>query len=117
MKSLLESVAEVNDLIIQGKGLEAFEKYYGDNVSMQENDLPPTVGKAENRAREVEFYSNVLEFRIAKPLKVAIGEGVSMVEWKYDYTHKAWGEREYLQVAVQLWEDGKIVKEKFYYPC
>jgi len=38
-----------------------------------------------------------------------------MVEWHFDYTHKDWGIRNYTQVAVQDWKDGKIVKEKFYY--
>jgi hypothetical protein len=46
---------------------------------------------------------------------VAIGLGVTMVEWKFDYTHEDWGVRDYKQVSVQEWEDGKIVKEKFYY--
>jgi hypothetical protein len=38
-----------------------------------------------------------------------------MVEWHYDYTHAEWGERNYTQVSVQEWQDGQIVKEKFYY--
>ncbi len=38
-----------------------------------------------------------------------------MVEWFMDYTHKEWGDKKGLQVAVQHWKDGKIVNEKFYY--
>lgn len=115
MATLLEKISELNDLILQGKAMEAFEKYYHPEVVMQENENPPTIGKAENRKREEEFYSSVTDFRGAKPLKVTIGEGVSMVEWQYDYTHKEWGVRNYTQVSVQEWKDGLIIKEKFYY--
>lgn len=115
MATLLEKISELNDLILQGKAMEAFEKYYHPEVVMQENENPPTIGKAENRKREEEFFSSVTDFRGAKPLKVTIGEGVSMVEWQYDYTHKEWGVRNYTQVSVQEWKDGLIIKEKFYY--
>lgn len=115
MASLLEKISDLNDLILQGKALEAFEKYYHPDVIMQENESPPTVGKINNKAREEEFYASITEYRGAKPLKVTIGEGSSMVEWHYDYTHKDWGIRNYRQVSVQEWKDGLIIHEKFYY--
>jgi hypothetical protein len=115
MKTVLEKISDLNDLVLQGKSLEAFEKYYHDDVVMQENENPPTIGKSENREREVAFYSAVTEFRGARPLKVSVGEGVSMVEWHYDYTHKDWGVKSYTQISVQEWRDGLIVREKFYY--
>jgi hypothetical protein len=115
MTSLLDKISTLNDLVLQGKAMDAFEKYYHQDVSMQENGNPPTHGKEKNREREKEFFSSLLEFRIAKPLNVTVGENVSMVEWHYDYTHKDWGERNYTQVSVQEWKDGQIIREKFYY--
>ncbi|WP_420387211.1 SnoaL-like domain-containing protein [Roseivirga sp.] len=115
MATLLENISDLNDLILQGKAMEAFEKYYHEDVIMQENDMPATIGKEANRKREEEFFGNITEFRGAKPLKVAIGEGVTMVEWHYDYTHREWGIRNYTQISVQEWKDGQIIKEKFYY--
>jgi len=115
MNSLSENIHQLNEMFAQGKVLEAFDKFYADDVVMQENDQEPTVGKEANLAREEEFVSKLTEIREAKPLKVAIGIGYSMVEWKLDYTHEDWGIRNYKQVAVQEWKDGKIVREKFYY--
>ncbi|WP_207434064.1 nuclear transport factor 2 family protein [Sabulibacter ruber] len=115
METLLQKISDLNDLVLQDKALEAFEKYYHQDVVMQENDHLPTVGKAANRQREEQFFHSITEFRSAKPLKVTVGEGVSMVEWHYDYTHKDWGVRNYTQVSVQEWQDGQIIKEKFYY--
>lgn len=115
MATLLEKISDLNDLVLQGKALDAFEKYYHSEVVMQENEQPPTVGKSANRQREEEFFSAITEFRGAKPLKVTVGEGVTMVEWHYDYTHRDWGVRNYTQVSVQEWKDGLIIREKFYY--
>lgn len=115
MNSIAERVEELNDMFIQGKALEAFDKFYADDIIMQENEQEPTVGKAANREREEEFVSNLTEVRKAEVLNVSVGENCAMVEWHFDYTHKEWGERNYKQVSVQEWKDGKIVKEKFYY--
>ncbi len=116
MDRLLENISNVNDMILQGEAMEAFEKYYHEDVVMQENDQAPVIGKAANRKREEEFFGAITEFRGAKVLKVAIGEGnVTMVEWHMDYTHKDWGVKNVTQVAVQQWQDGMIINERFYY--
>ena len=86
MTTLLEKISDLNDLVLQGKVMEAFEKYYHEDVVMQENEESPTVGKSANRKREEEFLASLEEFRGAKPLKVTVGEGISMVEWLYDFT-------------------------------
>jgi hypothetical protein len=103
-------------MVLQGKIMEAFEKHYHEDVIMQENEMEPRVGKAANRAAELDFLSKVTQFRGARPLKVTAGKDATMVEWHYDYTHKEWGVRNYSQVSVQEWKDGQIIREKFYYP-
>src|SRR5687768_16196199 len=115
MSTLLEKISDLNDLVLQGKALDAFEKYYHEEVVMQENENPPTIGKAANRLREQEFFNSITQFRYAKPLKVTVGESITMVQWQYDYTHKDWGVKYYTQVSVQEWKEGKIIKEQFFY--
>ena len=106
---------DIKTLVLQGKALEAFEKYYADDVAMQENDNPATIGKDANRQREQEFFSKVVEFRGATVKNVAFGEDVIISEWFLDYTHADWGQRTYDQVSVQTWKDGKVIHERFYY--
>lgn len=115
MNSIQQKLEDLNSLVMSGKLLDAFEKYYHDDVAMQENNSTPTVGKDSNRLRELDFLANVTEFRSAEVKGVAIGDNVSTVIWHYDYTHKEWGVRNYTQVSVQEWKDGKIVKELFVY--
>ena len=113
--TIQNSLKDLNNLVQQGNLMEAFEKYYHQDVAMQENSNPPVVGKDVNRQRELEFVNNVQEFRSASVEGLGVGDDISFVIWKYDYTHKEWGERNYTQVSVQNWKDGKIIKEQFFY--
>lgn len=115
MNTIKTNLNNLNQLILQGKALEAFEMYYDDNVVMQENEFAPTIGKEANRKREIEFHSSIAEFRNAEILQTAVGDDVSFVMWKYDFTHTEWGVRNYTQVSVQHWKDGKIIKEQYFY--
>lgn len=113
--SIKELVDDLNSMILEGRVLEAFEKYYYQDVVMQENELPPTFGKSANRAREKGFLAALSEFKKAEVKAVAVGDDVSMVEWYFENTHKDWGRKKFHQVAVQRWKNGKIVHERFYY--
>jgi ketosteroid isomerase-like protein len=112
---LKAAFAEIKTLVLQGKAMAAFEKYYGENVVMQENETPATIGKTANRERELEFFAKVIEFRNTEVKSVAYGDDVIISEWFVDYTHADWGKVTHDQVSVQRWQDGKVVHERFYY--
>ena len=61
MSTTTNNVAELdkalNEAILSGKAMEAFEQYYADDVVMQENSEAPRVGKDANRKAELEFFS------------------------------------------------------------
>jgi hypothetical protein len=115
MTNIKKLIHELNEMVLQGKPLEAFEKFYAEDVIMQENDHSPTIGKTANRKREEDFFSNLIDFRSAKVLSVAVGYYTTMVKWHYDYTHKEWGVRNYAQISVQHWRGNQIVREEFFY--
>lgn len=107
----------VNDLINQGKAMDAFEKYYADDVQMAENFDAPCVGKDANRKRELEFFGKVEKINSAKMLGSAYDEqgGVGFAEWDWDVTFKGGFKALMRQVSVRRWRDGKVVHERFYY--
>jgi SnoaL-like domain len=114
--SLLERITDLNNMILEGSILDAFEKYYANDVTMQENENPPTLGKANNRANEEAFVNGITEFRSAVVKNVIVSNNITVVEWDFDFTHKDWGTRTYTQVSVQRWNDeGQIINEKFNY--
>ncbi|WP_196885607.1 SnoaL-like domain-containing protein [Aureivirga sp. CE67] len=115
-KNLKENVKELNTMILEGKILEAFDKFYAEDVKMQENDQQPSIGKENCRLNEEAFVNGITEFRGAKVLNSIVSDGVVATEWFFDYTHKDFGTRTYTQIAVQRWnEQGQIISETFYY--
>lgn len=115
MKDLRTLVDELNQMILDGKILDAFEKFYAEEIVMQDNDYPARIGKEMNRQYEEAFVNGLTEFRGAKVENVIISDGIAVVEWWFDYTHKDYGVRNYKQICVQRWKNGQIVEEKFYY--
>ncbi len=115
IQTIAELDAQVNDAIMSGTALEAFETFYHEDVVMQENDAEPTIGKAANREREQAFFAAITEFRGGKVVATGVGGDTSFSQWHFDYTHSEWGARSYHQVAVRTWRDGKIIREVFYY--
>lgn len=115
MNNIKELVEDLAKMVSEGKILEAFEKYYADNVVMQENETAPRVGKDVNREYEKAFVNGITEFHSGKVLGVAVGENYSTIESFMDVTHKDYGRIARSQVAVQKWGNGKVVSEKFYY--
>jgi ketosteroid isomerase-like protein len=106
---------DLNDKILAGKALEAFEQYYADDVVMQENSEAPFVGKDVNRKREIEFFSSIAEFHGAKLEGSAINGDTTFGQWWWDVTFKNGQRFTSTQVAVRKWKDGKIAHERFFY--
>ena len=115
MNTLLEKVGDLNDMLLQGQQIEALEKFYDPDVEVQENDRDPVRGKDKAIEPRKAFLAGIKEISCVKPLKVAVGEGTTMVEWQVSYESNQGPAQQFTQVAVQEWKDGQIVKEKFYF--
>ena len=112
--SIKIQVADLIQLIQTGQMLEAITKYYGENVAMQENTAPPTVGFAENYAREAAFFGSLKSAKFTLVSVVTEGDRAA-INWVFDYT-TADGQRYRMdEIAIQTWRDGKIVHERFVY--
>ena len=106
---------QVNDDVLSGKAMEAFEKYYAEDVVMQENSEEPRRGKAANRKAEEEFFASVEAFNGGSVKASAVNGDVSFSEWEMDVTFKGGHRVKMSQVAVRHWKNGKIVHERFFY--
>ncbi len=112
--SIKQRVQHLVELVEQGRMLEAIETYYGEDVAMQENVDPPTVGLAANLQREREFFDSLLSVQFRAASVIVEGERAA-INWVFDYT-TADGQRYRMdQIAVQTWRDGKIIHERYIY--
>jgi ketosteroid isomerase-like protein len=106
---------QLNDDVLSGKAMEAFEKYYAEDVVMQENSDEPRRGKAANRKAEEDFFASVEKWNGGACTASAVNGDVSFSEWEYDITFKGGKRVKMNQVAVRHWKNGQIVNERFYY--
>ncbi len=112
---ILANITAINYGFQNGKLLEVFEKYYADDVVMQENAVhdPNRVGKEGNRSA-IQTWVDIAVIHGARVEKVVVDGDSSVVQWWMDIQmgeHR--GERN--QVAVQTWANGQIIKEVFFY--
>ena len=118
MIKLKNTVEKLNALIKEGKIMEAFDKYYGDDVVIQVNGNPPINGKEQNRKREMIFLQEIERLNSAEIKSVTFGgtdDNVSMTEWAINIENKEGEKKTIYRVNVQHWKDDKIINEKLYF--
>ena len=116
MGQLAEQVAMLTGLIQGGQTLEAMEQFYADDVTMQENETPPRIGKAVCLEHERRMLSGTTDFK-ATLIHQAIDEpnGVVFSEWRYAFNDLSGQRFSLTEVSVQQWDKELIQSEKFYY--
>ena len=105
---------KLNEMILSGQALDAFDRFYADDVVMQEGTQPAREGKAANRDYEEKFFGSIAEFHGAELLNSAVEGDQSYSEWIFDATLNDGTRMTNTQVAARKWRDGKVVWERFY---
>ena len=115
--SAFKNINDLNSEVLAGNIMNAFDKFYHEEIVMQENSDEPRIGKTINREYEQGFVYMVKEWHNAEVLSVTSNEetNTSMTEWLFDFTTVGGDRMARKQVAVQQWADGQIISEKFYY--
>jgi ketosteroid isomerase-like protein len=109
-----DQVAKLVRYVEANRILDAIDELYADDVSMQDNLDPPVVGKAANRERERAFFGGVTVHQ-NRALSIAVDGDQAVIHWLLEFTGGD-GKRYRLdQLSHQDWQDGRIVKERFYY--
>lgn len=106
---------KLNEMVLTGRAMEAFEELYAEDLVMQENNDEPRVGKAANRKAEEEFFANVGEWHEGRVDASAVNGDTSFSQWYMDITLKNGYRMKSTQIAVRKWKDGKVVHERFFY--
>jgi len=108
------------DLCRQRKNMEAIDKYYSDGIvsieSMEAPGMPAEMKGIEAiRGKNKWFFDNN-EINGEEVNGPFVGENQFAVEYKMDVTQKASGKKMHMEeMALYTVENGKIVREHFYY--
>ncbi len=113
----LEMAQDLYQQLGEGKTMEAFEKYYHDDVVIVEANGDTRDGKDAQRKAIGDWYTSVKEMHGGGTNTVTAneGEGITMVESWTDCTFQDGNRFKLEEVAVQKWKDGQIIHERFYY--
>ena len=106
---------QLNQMILSGAIMDSYERFYGDDVTMQENEQPPRIGKAACRTFEEDFLSKVKAMRTFVCDGYVISGNKAFIVYRIDVDHADWGTLNMSEVAIQEWSNGKVVREKFVY--
>lgn len=114
--SYLDKISDIYDHIAEGNAMDAFEKYYSEDVLMVLEDGTEVEGKDTNRDRELEFFDSVEAFNDMEVKAITSNEdnGTTSVECMMDVTFEGGNRQQLEQVAVQEWDGDEIVRERFY---
>lgn len=99
----------------QGKFLDAIQEFYADNATMQENQRPPRIGMAALLENERRVLRSIKEIRVNRAASFVIDGNRSAINWIYDFIDFDGRSHPRNEIAYQLWHDGKIIEERFYY--
>lgn len=110
-----ERVHQLIDAVLQGRIMDAMREFYADDVTMQENNNPPTVGKAANLEREEQFVGLIAEVRENRAASVLVDGDRAAINWVAEYVTKNGQRLKFDQITHQTWRNGKIVSERFFY--
>ena len=106
---------ELFEYIKAGRIIDAINEFYAEDVIMQENSAPPTIGRQANLERELQFMRTVKEWKCFDVTAHGAGDHVTFYETKMDWVSVDGSPVHVEQVVVARWQDGKIVHERFYH--
>ncbi len=102
---------------------QVYERFYAEDVVVQENLQPPRVGRSLSIERQQQMNDNlkeVHEFKIGAVLVDGFSEahpldGRSVIEAHIDLSTQDGYRIRIEELAIQTWKDGQIIHERFFY--
>lgn len=115
--TLRESVAQLIALVTAGQIMPALRRFYSENVVMRDNNGAPTGGLAANLVREEGFVAYIESVQENRAESVTVDEenNTAAIHWNFAFTGTDGKRLRFNQIALQEWNNGKIVRETFFY--
>jgi len=110
-----EDVTSLIAMVRAGKPVEAMQRFYADAATMQENHQPPRRGLGTLLAHEHKMLAGVSSLH-THPVDCFLVDGDDVViHWVFDVVDRKGRAFRIDELAHQVWNGGKIVRERFFY--
>lgn len=115
--SYLEKASQLYAMIGEGKSMEALDQFYAEDCVITEGDGKQRHGLAAQKEAMTQWYGMIKEQHGGGVGCITANEdtGITTVESWVDITMQNDARWKMEEVAVQKWENDKIVSERFYY--
>lgn len=120
--TLLERAQHLQELAQGPSIVDAVDTYYADDVEIVESTGETATGRETQKERIRQWQATVKAVhgdggvQAIAAFETGPGTGVVFVETSDDIEFTDGRRFRMEEVAVQRWEDGKVVHERFYYP-
>lgn len=113
-QQIQSSVEEIVALALSGKGAEAWEKFYAEEVEKVDLDGVSIQSKEKILAANQTLLNNITEVRTYAHGGTLVKGNRSFIVWDVDFDVTGLGTIKTTEVCIQDWQDGKIIKERFF---
>ncbi len=95
--------------------VEAIEEFYAENSSMQENQLPPRVGRTLLVASERAVLAKAKSLSSTCVRPVLVNGDIVVIRWVFVFVWPNDSITRMEEIAYQRWDGERIVEEQFFY--
>jgi len=102
--------------IERGEFLEAIPKFYAEDMTAQENNAPPRIGRDAQVANETAALQRMHFDKIKVQSYLVDGDRVA-IHYDFEMTLRdgSGGKLKMQEIAYQLWRGDRIVSERYFY--
>ncbi|AUD07620.1 nuclear transport factor 2 family protein [Spirosoma pollinicola] len=107
------AVDELVALVAKGKPMDAFEKFYHNDIEKTDLDGITHQGKVLIEKLGHEQLANIRQVRDFSALATVIKSNRSFIVWSIDLDTMQ-GPLNVVEVTIQDWQDGQIIRERYF---
>lgn len=99
----------------QNAHVEALEEFYTEHSTMQENQLPPRVGRDAHIANERKVLGRVKSLQSTCVRPVFVHGDKVVIRWIFEFEWQDGSVIRMEELAYQRWEGERVAEETFFY--
>ncbi len=113
-QSLNEILSAKNELVKQGRIVEATEKYFAPNAKTIDFDGTVTTDKAEMLSKMQGFAGAIANVNSITLHHTSLNDNVSFSEFTFDFDMKDGSKVLWHEIMRTVWENGRIKEEQYF---
>lgn len=110
-----QAVERFVQLVETGRGIEAIDLFYAEDVAVRENQAPARVGKAALLASETAAQAAISDPRARCVRPILVADDIVVIRWIFDYRDRQGRAVHFEELAYQRWVGDTIQEEQFFY--